>query len=68
MTVYQVFDGVFLMNNDFHLRECVSGFQGAETRTERTIRKYLEVVELSEKQLKKLNMLRELAHMQALVL
>ena len=31
MTVYQVFDGVFLMYNDFHLRECASGFQGAET-------------------------------------
>ncbi|MCM1157331.1 MAG: AraC family transcriptional regulator [Bacteroidales bacterium] len=31
MTIYQVFDGVFLMYNDFHLRECASGFQGAET-------------------------------------
>lgn len=31
MTVYRVFDGVFLMYNDFHLRECISGFQGAET-------------------------------------
>ena len=37
-------------------------------RNERTIQKYLNVVELSEKQLKKLNKLRELAHMQALVL
>lgn len=37
-------------------------------RNERTIQKYLSVAELSEKQLKKLNKLRELAHMQALVL
>ena len=34
---------------------------------EKTIQKYLAVVELNEKQLKKLNKLRELAHMQALV-
>lgn len=37
-------------------------------RNERTIQKYLKVVELSEKQLKKLNKLRELAHMPELVL
>lgn len=35
---------------------------------ERTIRKYLAVVELNEKQLKKLNKLRKLAHMQSLIL
>ncbi len=34
---------------------------------EKTIQKYLAVVELNEKQLKKLNKLRELAHRQALV-
>lgn len=34
---------------------------------EKTIQKYLAVVELNEKQLKKLNKLRELAHMQVLV-
>lgn len=27
MTVYQVFPGVFLMYNDFHMKECISGFQ-----------------------------------------
>ncbi len=35
---------------------------------ERTIQKYLAAVELNEKQLKKLNKLRGLAHMQALIL
>ena len=25
MTVYPVFPGVFLMYNDFHMKECVSG-------------------------------------------
>ncbi|MDD3415015.1 MAG: AraC family transcriptional regulator [Lachnospiraceae bacterium] len=27
MTIYQVFPGVFLMYNDFHMKECISGFQ-----------------------------------------
>ena len=27
MTLYQVFPGVFLMYNDFHMKQCVSGFQ-----------------------------------------
>lgn len=27
MTLYQVFPGVFLMYNDFHMKTCVSGFQ-----------------------------------------
>lgn len=27
MTIYTVFPGVFLMYNDFHMKECVSGFQ-----------------------------------------
>lgn len=27
MTVYQVFHGVFLMYNDYHMRECLSGFR-----------------------------------------
>lgn len=27
MTLYHVFPGVFLMYNDFHMKECVSGFQ-----------------------------------------
>ena len=27
MTLYYVFPGVFLMYNDFHMKECVSGFQ-----------------------------------------
>lgn len=27
MTVYQVFSGIFLMYNDFHMKECISGFQ-----------------------------------------
>ena len=27
MTLYNVFPGVFLMYNDFHMKECVSGFQ-----------------------------------------
>lgn len=37
-------------------------------KNERTIQKYLKVVELSEKQLKKLNNLRKLAHLQELIL
>ena len=31
MTMYRVFDGVYLMYNDFHLRKCVSEYQNAET-------------------------------------
>lgn len=27
MTIYSVFPGVFLMFNDFHMKECISGFQ-----------------------------------------
>ena len=27
MTLYHVFPGVFLMYNDFHMKECVSGFR-----------------------------------------
>ncbi len=27
MTIYHVFPGVFLMYNDFHMKECISGFQ-----------------------------------------
>lgn len=27
MTLYHVFPGVFLMYNDFHMKECISGFQ-----------------------------------------
>lgn len=27
MTIYAVFPGVFLMFNDFHMKECISGFQ-----------------------------------------
>lgn len=30
MTIYQVFPGVFLMYNDFHMKECISGFQSEE--------------------------------------
>lgn len=30
MTMYRVFDGVYLMYNDFHLRECPSQMQGAQ--------------------------------------
>lgn len=37
-------------------------------KNERTIQKYLKVVELSKKQLKKLNNLRKLAHLQELIL
>ncbi|MBR1392254.1 MAG: helix-turn-helix transcriptional regulator [Ruminococcus sp.] len=31
MTMYRVFDGVYLMYNDFHLRSCISQYQNAET-------------------------------------
>ena len=31
MTMYKVFDGVYLMYNDFHLRSCVSEYQNADT-------------------------------------
>lgn len=31
MTMYRLFDGVYLMYNDFHLRSCVSQYQNAET-------------------------------------
>lgn len=30
MTIYYVFPGVFLMYNDFHMKECISGFQTDE--------------------------------------
>ena len=31
MTMYHVFDGIYLMYDDFHLRRCVSEYQNAET-------------------------------------
>ena len=31
MTMYRVFDGIYLMYNDFHMRGCVSEYQNAET-------------------------------------
>ncbi len=31
MTMYRVFDGVYLMFNDFHLESCLSQYQNAET-------------------------------------
>lgn len=31
MTMYRVFEGIYLMYNDFHLRACVSKYQNAET-------------------------------------
>lgn len=31
MTMYRVFEGVYLMYNDFHLKSCVSEYQNAET-------------------------------------
>ena len=31
MTMYRVFDGVYLMYNDFHLKNCKSEYQNAET-------------------------------------
>ena len=31
MTVYRVFDGIYLMYNDFHLKSCISKYQNAET-------------------------------------
>ncbi len=31
MTLYRVFDGVYLMYNDFHLRRCISEYQNAAT-------------------------------------
>lgn len=31
MTMYRVLDGVYLMYNDFHLKECVSEYQNADT-------------------------------------
>ncbi len=31
MTMYQVFSGVYLMYNDFHLNSCISKYQNAET-------------------------------------
>ena len=31
MTMYRVFDGVYLMYNDFHLRSCVSEYQNEKT-------------------------------------
>ncbi|MBP3270621.1 MAG: AraC family transcriptional regulator, partial [Ruminococcus sp.] len=31
MTMYRVFDGVYLMYNDFHLKSCVSEYQNADT-------------------------------------
>ncbi len=31
MMMYRVFDGIYLMYNDFHLKSCVSEYQNAET-------------------------------------
>ncbi len=31
MTMYRVFEGIYLMYNDFHLRTCISEYQNAET-------------------------------------
>ena len=31
MTMYRLFDGVYLMYNDFHLQSCTSHYQNAET-------------------------------------
>lgn len=31
MKMYQVMDGVFLMYNDFHMKKCLSEFQGADS-------------------------------------
>ena len=31
MTIYQVFEGIFLMFNDFHLKKCESEFKAAKT-------------------------------------
>ena len=31
MTMYRVFDGIYLMYNDFHLKHCVSEYQNADT-------------------------------------
>lgn len=31
MTMYRVFDGIYLMYNDFHLKSCVSEYQNADT-------------------------------------
>ena len=31
MTMYRILDGVYLMYNDFHLKECVSEYQNADT-------------------------------------
>lgn len=31
MTMYRVFDGIYLMYNDFHLSSCISEYQNAET-------------------------------------
>jgi len=31
MTMYRVFDGIYLMYNDFHMRHCVSEYQNADT-------------------------------------
>ncbi len=31
MTMYRVFDGIYLMYNDFHLHSCISEYQNADT-------------------------------------
>ena len=31
MTMYRIFDGVYLMYNDFHMQSCISRYQNAET-------------------------------------
>ena len=31
MTMYRVLDGIYLMYNDFHLKNCISEYQNAET-------------------------------------
>ena len=31
MTMYRVFDGIYLMYNDFHMKHCISEYQNADT-------------------------------------
>ena len=49
MTMYKVFDGVYLMYNDFHMERCYSGFQTGIA--EETIREMMPAFEIDIKTL-----------------
>ena len=44
MTMYRVFDGIYLMYNDFHMKHCISEYQNADTELLRSTDKDITVL------------------------